>query len=493
MKIKSFYLNSDKEVIVKIVKEILTLFKVEISEQGPLAYEKLEIINEQQPGPVQSVSTRLTLIGDADLCFSRTSKAEPDERPGAALHRMIKLNLYHIFVEDLGKEKAPWGILHGVRPTKIVHRYIGEGLAAAAIIARLQRDYEVSEGKAAMITELAFKQRPFLATSDDRTVSVYIGIPFCLSRCLYCSFPAYVLPGEKQLQAFLSVLKQDLLAARDAIRQHGLKVQSIYIGGGTPTSLPEAQFDELLGLARESFYGPETMEFTVEAGRPDSITEAKIHSMMAYGVDRVSVNPQTMQARTLQRIGRNHTPEDVVAMFQRFRAAKMKHINMDLIIGLPGETPADIKDTMAKVTALEPDDITLHALALKKGSRLKLQLEDIELPSDQMVQEMFAIAMREVDRLGLKPYYLYRQGYMSGQMENVGCSIAGAESMYNIQIMEENQTIIGIGGAATTKVIHPLTRRLQTSFNAKDLTTYLNCVDKYIEKRSALLAEAFDH
>lgn len=493
MKIKSFYLNSDKEVIVKIVKEILTLFKVEISEQGPFAYEKLEIINEQQPGPVQSVSTRLTLIGDADLCFSRTSKAEPDERPGAALHRMIKLNLYHIFVEDLGKEKAPWGILHGVRPTKIVHRYIGEGLAAAAIIARLQRDYEVSEGKAAMITELAFKQRPFLATSDDRTVSVYIGIPFCLSRCLYCSFPAYVLPGEKQLQAFLSVLKQDLLAARDAIRQHGLKVQSIYIGGGTPTSLPEAQFDELLGLARESFYGPETMEFTVEAGRPDSITEAKIHSMMAYGVDRVSVNPQTMQARTLQRIGRNHTPEDVVAMFQRFRAAKMKHINMDLIIGLPGETPADIKDTMAKVTALEPDDITLHALALKKGSRLKLQLEDIELPSDQMVQEMFAIAMREVDRLGLKPYYLYRQGYMSGQMENVGCSIAGAESMYNIQIMEENQTIIGIGGAATTKVIHPLTRRLQTSFNAKDLTTYLNCVDKYIEKRSALLAEAFDH
>ncbi len=317
MKIKSFYLSSDKEVIVKIVKEILTLFKVEISEQGPFDYERLEIVNEQQPGPVPKVTTSVTLVDDVSVQFSRTMAAEPDERPGAALHRMIKLNLYHIFVKDLGKEKAPWGILHGVRPTKIVHRYIGQGLAAEAIIARLQCDYEVSAGKAAMITELAFKQRPFLATTDDRMVSVYIGIPFCLSRCLYCSFPAYVLPGEKQLQKFLTVLKQDLFAARDAVRHYGLKVQSIYIGGGTPTSLPEAQFDELLDLARRSFYGPETIEFTVEAGRPDSITEGKIDSMMAHGVDRVSVNPHTTQARTLRRIGRNHTPEDIVSMFKR--------------------------------------------------------------------------------------------------------------------------------------------------------------------------------
>jgi len=170
----------------------------------------------------------------------------------------------------------------------------------------------------------------------------------------------------------------------------------------------------------------------------------------------------------------------------------MKHINMDLIIGLPGETPADVADTMQKVIALQPDDITLHALALKKGSKLKLHLEEIELPDDAAAQEMFAIALQYVEKLKLEPYYLYRQGYMSGQLENVGCSRPGAESMYNIQIMEEHQSIIGIGGAATTKVIHPVTKRLQTSFNAKDLTTYLNCVDKYIEKRSALLDEAFD-
>ena len=289
----------------------------------------------------------------------------------------------------------------------------------------------------------------------------------------------------------MAVWKRDLDAAKAAVEKHGLKVQNIYIGGGTPTSLPDETFAEMLRLVYNAFYGPGVVEFTVEAGRPDSMSPAKIQAMCDYHVDRVSVNPQTMQARTLHRIGRNHTPEAVVQMFHELRDAGILHINMDLILGLPGETVADVEDTMQKITALEPDDITLHALALKRGSRLKMNLEDFELPDDATTQAMFDTAMRYVEAAGLKPYYLYRQGYMSGQLENVSCCRPGAEGMYNIQIIEEHQTIIGVGGAATTKVVNFKEKRMRSSFNAKDLTTYLNSVDKYIEKRAQLLESAY--
>ena len=231
----------------------------------------------------------------------------------------------------------------------------------------------------------------------------------------------------------------------------------------------------------------------MEAGRPDSITPAKIETMKRLAVSRVSVNPQTMQERTLRRIGRQHTPEDVVTMFHALREAGIPHINMDLILGLPGETSEDVRDTMEKVTALGPDDITLHALALKRGSRLKLLMEEqhVELPSDEETRRMSEIAMSYVRKTGMHPYYLYRQGYMSGDLENVGCCRTGAEGMYNIQIMEEHQIIIGIGGAATTKVVDFRRKRMKSSFNAKDLVTYLRDIDIYIEKRRQLLDEAY--
>uniref|UniRef100_UPI0026ECE500 coproporphyrinogen dehydrogenase HemZ n=1 Tax=Selenomonas ruminantium TaxID=971 RepID=UPI0026ECE500 len=242
----------------------------------------------------------------------------------------------------------------------------------------------------------------------------------------------------------------------------------------------------------DAFYHDNLAEFTVEAGRPDSITPEKIAAMRDYKVTRVSVNPQTMQQRTLKVIGRQHTPEAVVEMFHALRAAGIPHINMDLILGLPGETAADVDDTLAKVTALNPDDITLHALALKRGSRLKLIMEErhVDLPGAEETRKMAETAMGYMERFGYVPYYLYRQGYMAGDLENIGCARKGAEGMYNIQIMEEHQTIIGIGGAATSKVVDFKNKRMKSSFNAKDLVTYLRDIDSYIEKRRALLDEA---
>ena len=494
MKVSKLVLDSGEEVIVKIVKEILNLFKVELDTPvNDADFMELRICNHVEKNDPVMVRSRLELVypDGRTESWERSHEAAADEKASAARHRLIKLNLYKIFVEELQRDKAPWGILHGVRPTKIIHRYMGLGAERAEVEKRLQDDFAVSSEKTKLLTDVAYCQLPFLADTDNKTVSIYVGIPFCLSRCLYCSFPAYVLPGREKLQEFMQVFRKDLLAVKSVIDLYGLKVQNIYIGGGTPTSLPEDFFDEMLQLVYNSFYGADTKEFTVEAGRPDSISPAKIKSMEACQVDRVSVNPQSMQARTLKRIGRNHSPEDIEKMFHLLRQSAIPHINMDVIIGLPGEDVADIKDTMQKIIALGPDDITLHALALKRGSMLKMNLSEIELPTDARAQEMYNAAFAMVAEAGYHPYYLYRQGYMAGQLENIGCCRPGAEGLYNIQIMEENQTILGIGGAAATKVVGCAEGRMKTSFNAKDLITYLQSVDVYIEKRAALLQEAY--
>ncbi len=515
MRIKRFSLNSDHQVIVKVVQEILNLFKAEVLpeaewEDGTAAADcdllELRIENyiegvpgetshaqTERPGELPAVRTVVYYTGMDGRSHQseRTAVGRGSERYQAGRHRLIKLNLYHIFRAEFGFPEAPWGILHGVRPTKIVHRMLAEGLSRDEVVSRLKEDYEASDEKACTITDMAVLQQPFLAASDEKTVSIYVGIPFCLTRCLYCSFPANILPDRGGIDKFMAVFRKDLMAVRELVEGYGFKVQSVYVGGGTPTSLPDMYFEEMLHLVKNSFCCEHTVEFTVEAGRPDSMTPAKLAAMKQCGVTRVSCNPQTMQQKTLRRIGRNHTPEDIVGMFRDLRRAGIPEINMDLIIGLPGERVEDIRSTMEQISALQPDDITLHSLALKRGSQLKMNLQDYELPDDETCRAMFAVAMDYVRQAGLRPYYLYRQGYMSGQMENVGCSREGAESMYNIQIMEEQQTILGIGGAATSKVVDFRAKRLKSAFNAKDLLTYERDIDIYIEKRRALLEEIY--
>lgn len=490
--VDAFILNSQDEVVVKIVKEILTLFKIDVL-PGNGGGKTLDIENRRIGESPARVRTEVKLIcpGDQTKICVREKEARADERVPQAERRLIKLNLYDIFVEEYHLPKAPWGILHGVRPTKIVHKYIDRGFQAAAIMERMSADYALRENKAAMLTDLAFRQRPFLARAKPDQIGVYIGIPFCLSRCLYCSFPSYVLPKEDILRSFQDTLYRDIRAAADAIAKYQLRVQSIYVGGGTPTSLPANAFASFLSLVRDAFFQSGTEEFTVEAGRPDSVDDEKIAAMKARGVDRTSVNPQTMQEKTLKRIGRNHSAYDIIELFGKFRRSGMKTINMDLIIGLPGEMREDVEDTMRRIVALNPDNLTLHALALKRGSALKTKLGDYCLPDDETAAAMQDAAIRAAESLGMKPYYLYRQGYMSGNLENIGYAKSGFEGLYNMQIMEERQTIIGIGPAATTKVIDPKSGRLTTSFHPKDLSTYLNYAERYMEKRAKLLDQAF--
>ncbi|MBR1553589.1 MAG: coproporphyrinogen dehydrogenase HemZ, partial [Schwartzia sp.] len=478
--------------VVKVLREVLDLYRSSM-EDTDAVFDEIAVRNETVEGIPLRVRTEVVFVG-ADQAVQRCtleSAARVGENPRSERHRLIKWNFYALLRAELSLPEAPWGIMYGVRPSKIVHRWRDVGLSRAEILARLREDYGVGEEKAALLVDSSLYQRPLLRQSDSRTVSIYAGIPFCPSRCLYCSFPAFVLPGEKMLRRFTEVFFRDLAAVREAVSRYGFRVQNIYVGGGTPTSLPDAVFDEVLRSLYDAFFTDALVEFCVEAGRPDSMTPAKLDSMVRYCVNRVSANPQTMQARTLRRIGRRHAPEDIVRMYRDLRTAGIPCINMDVIVGLPGEDARDMADTMEKIVALAPDDVTLHALALKKGSRLKENLSETELPDDGAAREMFAVAMEAAKRMGLTPYYLYRQGYQSGQLENVGCCRPGAESMYNIQIMGERQTILGIGGAATSKIVSPTQRYLKTSFNPKEITVYLDKVDDYIEKRARLLREVY--
>ncbi len=506
MKIKNFTLNSIDQVIVKIVGEVLRAFHIEIASATENAdFDKFEIQNTVKD---EKVSTRLTVEKDGSKkIFKVSGNVRPEEKRRAEIHRLVKKNLYKILTEDLNFSPVPYGIMHGVRPTKIVHRWISQGYGVTShgvfdrdkISRRLRKDYLTSYEKAQLLTEVAVRQIPILNSADEKTVSIYIGIPFCVTRCLYCSFPANVLPSEEKISEFMEVLTKDIDAATNEIKNYNFKVQNIYIGGGTPTALPEKFFAEMLEKVFKNFYSESVEEFTVECGRPDTINAKKISAMKNFQVTRVCVNPQTMQQKTLDRIGRQHSAEQIILAFNEIRNSTDFKINMDLILGLPGENLSDVEDSLKKILELNPDDITLHALALKRGSKLQTQLADeintleyFDLPSDEEVRKMSDIAEKILREKNYLPYYLYRQGYISGQIENIGYCRRGAEGIYNIQIMGERQIILGIGAAASTKVPDKKNNCLQTSFHAKDLTTYLRDVNIYISNREKVLSEVFE-
>ena len=485
----------------KIIFEVLRSLKVEIVDDDTADFDELEIFNEITG---RRITTRLKVnICGEEYFFKKSSLANENERFGAEINRLIKKNLYLLLVGEFGLKTVPYGILHGVRPTKIIQRWIDKGFGVTSqgiidkdrISRRICADFLTEREKANLLTEISIKQLPVIRSSDEKTVNVYVGIPFCKTRCLYCSFPSFILPNEEKISEFMSVLTRDIDSVAEKIKDYGLKVQTIYIGGGTPSALPEKFFAEMLEKVYNSFYGEKTVEFTVECGRPDTITAEKISAMKKFRVNRVSVNPQTMNQETLDKIGRKHTVEDVKRAFNELRAEKNWKINMDLIIGLPGEGFFDFKNTLEQILALSPDDITIHSLAIKRGSKIQMllademrKIEDFDLPSDEEVRKMSEYATKTLRGAKFSPYYLYRQGYMSGQIENVGWSRFGAEGIYNIQIMSERQIILGVGSAASTKIPDKNAKKILTAFNAKDLTTYLRDIDKYIERRKEILS-----
>ncbi len=387
---------------------------------------------------------------------------DPSESPRTFEHRLRRLakGLLVDVLGDLRGFRPGWGILTGVRPTKLVHQMLDRGVADPERV--LTEEYRLLPEKAALVTGIARLQRPYL-NRDPRAVSLYIGIPFCPTICSFCSFSIYpILEHRQQVPTFLEVLGQEMEIIGEAIRDLGLRVQSVYFGGGTPTSPRDEDFAWMLQKASETILkGQQPEEYTIEGGRPETITRAKLDVMAHYGVTRVSVNPQTTVQATLMHLGRIHTVEKFYRAYDLVRRHPHPFIvNCDIIIGLPGEGPDEVAHTLNDMRRLAPDNLTVHTLAIKRGSRLHQQegavAQALRALTPSEAEAMVREAAETARSMGQRPYYLYRQKFMVGSLENVGYSLPGKESIYNIQMMEERQTIIGLGGGATSKWYKPL-------------------------------------
>ena len=317
--------------------------------------------------------------------------------------------------------------------------------------------------------------------------SLYIGIPFCPTTCLYCSFTSYPIAGyRKVVEDYIDCVIKEMEYVSEKYKHKIL--DSVYIGGGTPTTLEAGQLDRMISRLKELFDFSTVKEFTVEAGRADSITREKLKVLKKHGVSRISINPQTMKQETLQIIGRRHTVEQVIEAYKMAREIGFDNINMDLILGLPDEMEEDVANTIEKVVELAPDSLTVHSLAIKRASKLNQWITEHGVKTLRNTDKTMEIAAEGAKRLNMQPYYLYRQKNMSGNFENVGYAREGKYGLYNILIMEEKQTIVALGAGSITKVVYP-DERIERCDNVKDVTLYIEKIDEMIERKKNLLGE----
>lgn len=405
------------------------------------------------------------------------------------LKKELKKQIYRV-MHELTKAELPWGALTGIRPTKLIVTMIeaAPDVTDEEITSFLKENYYVTDEKAALGIQIARREIKLLEKIDyEEGYSLYIGIPFCPTTCLYCSFTSYPIGAyAKKADDYVTALLKEIsyASARFADR----KLNSIYIGGGTPTTLEPEQLDRLLHAVRDSFDFSHNQEFTVEAGRPDSITPEKLAVLLKHGVTRISINPQTMNQKTLDLIGRYHTVEQVKETFQMARSMGFDNINMDFIVGLPGETMEDIRFSMEEVQKLNPDSLTIHSLAIKRAARLNImreQYKDFTIENNEQIMELCAAV---AENMGMTPYYMYRQKNIAGNMENVGYARIGKAGVYNILIMEEKQTIVALGAGSVTKRIYP-DGRIERCANVKDVTQYIERIDEMIERKEKLFEE----
>lgn len=398
--------------------------------------------------------------------------------------RCMKSAVYRVMRKAFPDRLIPWGSLTGIRPTRLLRELtITEGREEALRLMR--EEFDVEESKILLAEEINSVQKPFLDSAKENEFGVYVGIPFCRTRCLYCSFASQLRTKKTDMAAYLHALHRDIELGSAMARSHGLTPRSFYMGGGTPTILTAEELDELLDKVL-ACYDTAGREFTVEAGRPDTITEEKLRVMKAHGVNRVSVNPQTMCDKTLRLVGRDHTSDDIVRCFETVGSIGFDSVNMDLIAGLPNETEDDFKASLEAVERLRPDCLTVHTLAIKRASRLHERMDEYVLPPVESVEKMVELGRLCASRMGMKPYYMYRQKYMAGNLENVGYSLPGAVCVYNIDMMEDGMSIIAHGAGAMTKRVFENGGRIERVPNNKDIQTYISRIDEINAEREAL-------
>ena len=397
-----------------------------------------------------------------------------------AVRRLCKQTLYDLLREMTGI-RPPWGSMTGVRPTHLMLEALGEGLTPKEAIDRLVRDFDVMPSRAALLAEIAAEQQK-LPLPGDSWMDLYIGIPFCTTRCAYCSFSSGEIGDGRLVPPYMAALIREMKACAEIMKQSGRTLRALYIGGGTPTALPQDAFEQLIAETLNLF--PGAMEYTVEAGRPDTLTRAKLRTIRNAGIGRISVNPQTMNDRTLQIIGRAHTARQVRDAYALAREEGIPHINMDVIAGLPGENEADFAHTMDEARKLKPESLTVHTLAIKRSSRMSL--ENHPLPDGEMTARMVEAGRETARAMGMAPYYLYKQKYMAGNLENTGYALPGHACLYNVDIMEETSHILAMGAGGISKRIWPEEGHITRAPNVSNIHDYLTRTDEMIQRKREL-------
>lgn len=475
--IKAFYgkedvkVFADKEKIKELEDEKTPLFHMEVSYITGKDRIRFEILEPAENGFVKRK--------EAETTVDFINRKETKNRMKQCLYRML---------QEYTGQSLPWGTLTGIRPTKIPMAMLEEGKSKAEIRKYMKDTYFASDKKTDLSIEIAERELELLKKIDyENGYSLYIGIPFCPSICLYCSFSSSPLGLWKdRVDDYLDALEKEIDFTAGACKDRVLN--TIYIGGGTPTTLNPEQLDRLLTKVEDSFDFSGLVEYTVEAGRPDSITREKLAVLRKHDISRISINPQTMKQETLDFIGRHHTVAQTIESFQMARKLGFDNINMDLIVGLPEEKIEDVRETMEQIKALNPDNLTIHSLAIKRAARLRMfrdEHADMHIYNSWETIDMTAEYAKE---MGMEPYYLYRQKNMAGNFENVGYAKPGQAGIYNILIMEEKQTIVALGAGSITKRVYP-DGRIERCENVKDVAGYIERIREMIERKRVLLED----
>ena len=484
---KLFFSGHDEKYAVE--QTMLTLFPQErplYPQESPGGDNELELSFSRG----STWCTASALLRRDGKTFSRQCRVKTAELPAddpvvatRLTRRTLQRAFYLAAIDCLGKE-PPWGMLSGVRPVKLPTKAMEEGATLKQAEAMLRDRYRVSPERRRLAMDCAQASYDLKRSLQPQEISLYVGIPFCPTRCAYCSFISSSGSANKLIPAYLDCLLQEIDAAGEGVLAAGKTVRTVYIGGGTPTTLDAAQLRQLLERMHKAFHLKPGTEFTVEAGRPDTITREKLAAIRDGGGNRISVNPQTMSDTVLAAIGRSHRAGDIQRAYDLARETKVGAINMDLIAGLPADTVPGFQDTLNQVINLDPENITVHTLALKRGARLRQ--EDAPLPSGEEVAQMLVFAWEALRGAGYLPYYLYRQKFMSGSFENVGWCKPGYVNAYNICMMEELHTVLSLGAGGVTKTIgNGCVRRMA---NPKYPQEYIRDIARVIDDKKTFFA-----
>ena len=470
-----------------VEQSLMNLFPGELPVYGPIGPgEDGAAVSCREDGDSLTAETSLTRGGKSvSRRYEAALSGSDFEREGQRRHAVAAC--FYLAALEFLDAPPPWGMLTGVRPDKPVTWALAAGKAPEEARRMLEETYFVFPSRAALAAETGALAAEAARGLAPRDIAVYVGIPFCPTRCAYCSFVSQSVEKSVSLMApYVDALVREIRAGGRMVREEGLRVRALYMGGGTPTTLTADQLDRVLAACEEAFEASACGELTVEAGRPDTLTAEKLAVLRDRGVTRISVNPQTMEDRVLRAIGRSHTAADIEQAMELAARYRFPHVNMDLIAGLPEDSPEGFRRSLDACLRFGTDNITVHTLALKKGSRILS--EGLCVPSPAAVAEMLDYASPALRSAGYSPYYLYRQKYMSGSFENIGWSRPGGTCRYNIYIMSELCSILSLGAGGSTKMVEPGTNRIERVFNLKYPKEYTERPEKCLANQPTFAA-----